>query len=116
MGKKERRKWTARQGRIPQIDTSQRREHWGADEGPNFSLAELTPGEVALCIQQGEKLYAVIEHLSPEEAVKTLKDALTGKISPDELSAHEWREVDVRAAGFKGIEKLELPPLKDWPQ
>jgi hypothetical protein len=116
MGKNQRRKWIARRGRIPKIDTSQRREHWGADEGPNFSLAELVPGEVALCIQQGEKLYAVIEHLEPAQAVQTLKDVLTGQVSPDELSAHEWREVDVKATRFKGIEKLELPPLKDWPR
>ena len=82
----------------------------------DFTLAELVPGEVALCIQQNEKLYAVIEHLEPAQAVQTLKDVLTGQISPDELSAREWREVDVRAARFKGMEKLKLPPLKDWPR
>ncbi len=95
------------------IDRGQNKQ---GDQGPDFTLAELVKGEVALCLHQGEILHVIKEHMTPSEAVAMLQDVLTGKISPDDLSKYQWREVNMHEAGFVGRECIELPPVKDWPQ
>jgi hypothetical protein len=40
------------------------------DQEPEFALAELTPGEVALCLREGENLHIIREHMTPQDGVQ----------------------------------------------
>lgn len=84
------------------------------DQGPEFTLAELVPGEVALCLREGEQLHVIQEHMTPQEAVQMWKRVMTGKISQDDLAKREWRTVDIREIGLKGAERIQLLPVQDW--
>ena len=86
------------------------------DQGPEFTLAELVPGEVALCLREGEQLHIIQEHMTPHEAVQMFKDVMTGKISQDELIKREWRTVSIREARFQSMERIQLPPVQEWPK
>lgn len=80
------------------------------DQGPEFTLAELVPGDVALCLREGEHLHVIQEHMTAHEAV------VTGKISQDELIKREWRTVTIREARFQSMERIQLPPVQEWPK
>jgi hypothetical protein len=86
------------------------------DQGPEFTLAELVPGEVALCLREGDQLHVIQEHMTPQEAVQMFKDIVTGKISQDELAKREWQTVSIREAQFQGAERIQVPPVQDWPK
>ena len=86
------------------------------DQGPEFTLAELTPGEVALCLREGDQLHVIQEHMTPQEGVQMFKDVITGKISQDDLAKRQWRTVNIREARFQGAERIQLPPVQDWPK
>jgi len=71
---------------------------------------------MALCLREGNNLHVVEEHMTPQAAIQMYKDVMTGKISVDDITAREWRTVDIREAGFKGATRAELPPIDQWPE
>lgn len=87
------------------------------DKGPEFTLAEIVQGETAFCLREGENLHIIREHMTPTDAVQMYKDVMEGKITQDDLvTKYQWRTMNMREAGFKGAERVQLPPLDRWPK
>ena len=89
-----------------------KKRQWKArkvDSGPTFALAELVPGEAALCLHNGDLLYVIKEHMTPEAGAQMLLDVLSGKIGLDELGRGELRVINMKEAGLMALDRFGRP-------
>lgn len=83
----------------------------------SFTLMELTPGTVALCLpRQGTEFYVLKEGMTPTEGAHLLMAVLAGNANIDALTKDDWRVVDICAIPFAGCEQIVLPPVEEWPK
>lgn len=83
--------------------SKKRHRHWKGQRGnltsnevyelPVWVSIELTPSEVALCMLAGHFILVIEEHLTEEQCLQMYKDIIDKKISEEELSQKEWREL-----------------------